>query len=298
MRVVGALFCLILISGCSEEPVREPLAAEPGSASTSDPSSPTSLRPPAPTEPGAPGFVDVAFWSDCKGFRTSVAVVRSMHQLPPGPDDWEERSPPLADFDDRFYECSRLSWGGFERGPVVVLLELAGDMGFPPEQCSGESATLLRQLGTIWFDDPEVAAYAREVYKMPAFYGDFSVTRQTMDGVITQKWTWSTPGAASSNVTFPDVEVPTNPGSHVTRVFWFPESQVYAFDWLEEWQVDSLTLPGTAFRPAAGIFESPMLFATSGDQRQFVGRSERYGGMNATASFHRFGDSQCESPIV
>lgn len=179
-----------------------------------------------------------------------------------------------------------------------MLLELGGGWGHPPENCIGEDADFLRPLGTIWFNDAEVAEYARQIYKMPAYYGEFNVIRQTAGGVNVQEWTWSTPGGVASKVTFPDVDVPTGRTSVVTRLYWFPDGEVYAFDWLEEWDVSSGAIQGGAFRPATGTFEDPMLFATSSDHREFAGRSERFINVAMSASFVRFGDEQCESPLT
>jgi len=73
-----------------------------------------------------------------------------------------------------------------------------------PAACH-EGATTRAALESIWFSDPEVAAYAHEAYGMPAHVAEFTAAlTSTPAGARDWSWTWTPPGGAPSSVAIHD----------------------------------------------------------------------------------------------
>jgi hypothetical protein len=294
---ISFLLLLVVVAGCmgAENGDQEPDAGTSSSPTNSEVPNPGLNTSVSNEAEAASGFAPFAIWSGCAGFRTSIAGLTSMYNFAPTPPGWESDNP-TTDFDLRFFTCERISWGAFERGPVHMLLELGTNFEVPPT-CIGERATLSRDMSSWWFSDPDVAEFVREVYGANAFATNFTIAKETTGEVVDESWAWGLPGKPSSHVRFPGISGPTDSASHVTRVFWFVDNGTYAMDFSQEWQMEPPVNHGSAFRPAAGRLEEPMLYATAGDQNDFAGRSERYLGMEIAADFFRFGDYQCTEPL-
>lgn len=297
---VSKLVCIVLmllLSGCSGA---DDKTKPDGPLTTGNPPGQTGEKSPPIEQPpnGTPTatFDSSAVWSGCRGFRTSIGDAKAMYDLNPPPQGWEEDDNPVTDFDLRFYECDRVSWGSFERGPVQMILEL-GTNFLPPDACAGENATLLREVTSWWFNDAEVAQFARDVYGVNSYAAEISVDLSSTGQATDQTWRWGLPGQAQSEVRFADVDLPSQPTTHTTRVLWFVNNTVRAMDFAQEWVVPPASMHGSAFRPAVGRLEPPMVYAAAGYMNDFIGRSERYEGMEIAADFYRFGDLFCEQPL-
>lgn len=291
-RFLALAAIILLLSGCNQ-PANPGTDPGPGGKNTGSQSS-TETSGNVPPILANNSYSPLAVWSGCRGFRTSIPGLTNTFTFDPQPPGWESDNP-TTEFDLRFYECDRVSWGTFERGPVQMIVEMGGSFQNPPN-CNGEAASLLRNMASWWFSDADVAAYARTVYGANAYATNFTVTRLEQAGAVDQTWEWGEPGARS-NVRLIDADAPSDPTSHVTRIFWFVGAGVYAMDWTEEWLFPTGSLQNSGFRPTTGRLEDPMLYSSASDFNEFAGRSERYEGMEIAADFYRFGDLACEQPL-
>ncbi len=286
--VVVAL-SVALLAGCQDPP-----AGSGGPQGAAEPSGSTTAAPTVGGSPSNTSFVPSASWSGCRGFRAGIPGPTSLFSFEPPPPGWESGNP-LTEFDLRFFECDRVLWGGFERGPVQMLVEMGGSFQ-NPEACGGEHATLLRNLASWWFSDPQVADYAAAAYGVHAIATNFTIERQGQGGVVDQTWKWGLAGARSS-ARLADVDASGSMTTHVTRIFWFVGDGVYAMDLRQDWLFPTGSTQGSAARPVTGRLEDPMLYSSSSDLNDFVGRADRYEGLELSAGFVRFKDLACEQPF-
>jgi len=288
-----AIVVMAALAGCNEASNGSP--SEPG-LETAEPtySGSMSISPVVRPVSLNESFAASLDLTDCRGFKATIPGATETFDFPPTPPGWDSDNP-VTGFDLRFYECDRVSWGTFERGPIQMLVEMGGDFQ-NPESCSGENATLLRNMASWWFSDADLAAFASQAYGVNAYATMFSIDRTEQDGFVDQTWSWGDVGARS-NARLVDADTASGPTTHVTRIFWFVGEGVYAMDWSEEWQFPIGSMQGLEFRPVTGRLEDPMLFSSTSDFNDFVGQADRYEGMNVAASFYRFGDLSCEQPF-
>lgn len=233
--------------------------------------------------------VPAAFaWSGCAG---GSALLRMPTPLLPqgGPSGWARDGSPTSDIQVVALRCERVSWGAFERGPVGLVLERRSDVA-PPAGCMAETDRAYG-LQSLWSSDPDVAAFARDAYGMPAVAGDVPGPSTSATGQ--EEWSWSVPGQPASTLRLADSGgQPTLTGTSSGRYFWAAGDAVGALDLRMDRTVEAFPLA------ASGVLQPPMLYAEASPVPDYVSPNGAHlRGAEVAGDLHRYGDPGCEHPL-
>lgn len=226
--------------------------------------------------------------SGCDGLVIALAGPAALYpgSVPPG---WESGEA-VTTVHVEAERCQRLSWGPFERGPIDILQEW--HEGFAaPGTCSDPSRyDLDLMLQSIWFSDPEVAAYARDAHGMPALAATFGRAEQDLGAVRRWTWSWSVPGHPESRVEFDEGPETNRTTEVVQRVFWPDGGGVGFLDESVSYEGKDLS------RLAAGTLQAPLLHGRAMPEPGFAAPATREAHASASATIARFRDTACLEP--
>jgi hypothetical protein len=245
----------------------------------------------APGAPGAPTAegttADAAFaWSGCDG---AGAILYGPAALYPSsaPAGWGPGATPVVDLRISLLECARVSWGPFERGPVLIAQEWRDDFR-APAACAGRGSELRFILESIWFSDPHLAGHAAGL-GMPAGAAEFT---RTLDGAR-HGWAWGPPGHEPSRATF--AEAPASRqrvDEFARRLLWADGAGVGALDL----RTTSLSDQADPYL-AAGALRPPTLYGRAHAVPDFASAPAGLVlGLEAAGVLTRYGDSACSGP--
>lgn len=291
-RLLVAAWLALLLAGC--------LHASPGQHQASA-SSTSSARTPEPSTSTAPSpnptvsFQGNLSLTDCQGIRVRFVWPANLaptgDEVPPG---WEAGGGTTSNYHVMLAHCGRVAVGPFERGPIDFLLEIH-DRVNPPDPClnyNGDTYSAL-VMHSIWFNDQEVADYAKTQLAMPAHFGAFTFNSTDAPDFSVFKWTWQEPNGPISELTYSRADGPTGHSTPVDRVFWRDGKAASFMDW----QMDD-TQPLANSDTAVGWLRSPMLYAQSGNEFYSSSLATLIDPGGAyTGTIHRFGDLQCKQPL-
>ncbi|HUR26393.1 MAG TPA: hypothetical protein VM327_10315 [Candidatus Thermoplasmatota archaeon] len=187
------------------------------------------------------------------------------------------------------WQCQRVSWGAFERGPVQMLFE-SHTNGASPPKCQIQATGAEFFLNSWWISDPGLAKYGREMYGAPTYYAPINFTSSSTGPVVQHAASWGLPGKGDSH--FDVVEGqdyhPAGP-SPLLRYFWFEESVVHLMD-----QHTIQSLPQSAGELVTGKMYPPMLLSKV--VSDFVSSGNWAKASSMEADFASFKDLQCNEP--
>lgn len=191
------------------------------------------------------------------------------------------------------FQCDRISWGPFERGPLYIMTETHVNFT-APESCR-QNRTFIDTviLESIWFSDAEVAAFANATFAMKAYFADFNSTFSPVGDVRHWTWTWALPGGQTSEISYYDsgqqINATENP---VHREYWDNGPGVSYLEWS---QTDSYNILNGV---ATGALHDPLLWGRSSPNPQYaaVTASREYDA-SASSNIARFADNQCLQPL-
>jgi hypothetical protein len=261
------------------------------STSTSPVSTGSSSSSPSSSLPPIAVAGDEIHWDRCFGLGIPLIGPQAIYQGKPVP-SWEEGADaPTNEIHVSLFQCERISWANFERGPISMLFEWDGNLN-NPSSCAGGHVDGRGVLDSIWFSDPDLAAYAKAEYAMPAVLGTFTYNSSSTPEGQQIHWTWAAaPNEASdASQTVPPVDHRFSTTDGI-RLFWYNGKGVNRMDFwreFEQQQVQSAT---------SGTMQPPMLWATQGPVKQYseTGAFKQNGSMNATLA--RYDDLACKQPV-
>lgn len=267
----------VVLSGClqgQDKPAPDPLGAEPSTTGAGTPN-------PVPTNAPSVNLTTVQpreiSWAECRGV-SATAYRLAAENDPPVPEgqgyDW-----PINEFYFHGYECARMNFGRFERGPVRFMFD--GHSNYlAREACSEGDFFREDGLGTFWIDDQEIASALAEL-GMNARLATFAVSGP-VDGVTT--WSWESQGSTSS-LSFSDNEQDSGNLPLTLRQFWFKGSTLGYMDFTMNGGHDLIA-------PASGLLDGSTLYG-NGMTMPFVGVGNNYPDIELSAEIRLFGDLQC-----
>lgn len=185
--------------------------------------------------------------------------------------------------------CNRVSTMGLER-PAQLVFEYHSNFN-PPEKCMEGDWSEFVVLHQAISDDAEfVARWANASIPAKSATMSYNLSDSTM--VPTQNWAWTvSEGFASELTTFtPNPTVTRSP--QTLRLAWWADEKLHVLDLKTE-----QTSPQVPIYAVLGDFSSDMLISAPGTRSGPI-----QGGavpfMNATSTYHAYGDSKCESVLV
>lgn len=249
----------------------------------------------APSEPAdgpaAEADQDRFAWTGCAGASLMLTGPSAVYggAVPPG---WEAPSTLASRVHLLLYRCERVAWGSFERGPVTILQE--SHLAFSdPESCRGGDARSRAVLQSVGFSDPEVAAYARDRHRMPAYAADFGEQHRALGAGAEWEWTWTAAGGKESRVLLDEGAAgpPSRLDDDVTRVFWPDGPGVGLMDLSRSFAFDQ-----AAPLLAHGVLNAPLLHARMPAPDFATAQASRHWDAHAEASLAHFRDPACLEP--
>ena len=278
----GLLLAMPLLTGCLAEDAPKHPPVGPTPTQTPSPPDETSDSPPReiPFE---------VFWSDCHGIRTAFTFPLDTNPVdhPPG---WEPEGRAGSELGVEVYECQRVSWGPFERGPVHFLFELHGELD-PPEKCTEGDPNFIRAFTSFWTDDASLGQYLDDVYDLPVIVGNFTETVTSNPETREIHWVWNTNGSQPSEVSVHTVgEEKQSWGGNLVRMYWFNATHLSYMDIDDDvrgYKVSSILSPGT--------MSEPMVFSRTG--LPFMGRSVVITEGDMSGKIKTFEGFDCEKQV-
>lgn len=232
--------------------------------------------------------------TDCTGPDTLVYGPTEVFSqaMPPG---WEEgEDEPLTDVFLRLFECQKISWGPFERGPVTMLAEIHGSLN-APQSCLEDhphDAVAYRWLASLWFSDADIANWVAATYGAPVYYGEFETAHEMNPALETHTWSWGLPNQERSYVTMRDVAVSDNhPGPFTEWWFWFNGQGISSMDSVMLSMSDDTSAP-----LVDGHMAPPMMFANATGQSGYAAVADWFPEKDFDGVIQRFGDLECKVP--
>ena len=276
--IVASLVFISLLSGCLQ-----------GSPSGNANLSPTESPNPTASTNG-PGTNDTwvvpreAFWSNCHGIRNAFLFPPGENPNEP-PEGWDSPLALGSDLGFELFQCERISWGTFERGPTYMMIEYS-DI-FPPQDCRGPG-NFFSQILSIWFDDPEIAAFVNQTYGLVTHAGNFTETATANGAGKEMQWQWQTGDFPPSKVrVYTLTDEMSEKGGNIVRFYDINKTRILALD-------IRFDLVGHVFTSllSPGTMSEPMLFARTG--LPYLGRADVITGGDMEGKIHFYEDVQCE----
>lgn len=232
--------------------------------------------------------------TDCKGVST-VFYGPTMVFSEPMPPGWEERDTiPATEVFLRLYECQKVSWGPFERGPVTMLAEVHGSLD-ASEGCLEDrpsDAGPHTWLTTFWFSDRELAEWVKTNYGAPVHYGEFKITQDATPAGVSHTWSWRAPEQEWSFITMRDIPISDDHATtYIETWFWFNGLGISYMDFSKISMSDDTSAP-----VVDGHMAPPMMFATASGQGNYAAIADWFPSADFDAPIRRFGDLECKVP--
>lgn len=149
-------------------------------------------------------------------------------------------------------------------------------------------------LAALWFSDPEIAQYARDVFGMPAQAAEITYEATAAASGQVAHATWKLPDGQLSEASFYDEQQFDSTYYPNWRIFWGVGSGVSYFDISEVYHTPQAS-PGVAY----GVLAPPMLYGTSMPDPTFAtaGQTDIIHEGVASAEISRFSDAECAKPL-
>ncbi len=210
-----ALVCL-LMSGC----VRE-APIEGGSASPN----PSHLAPAREKEASATptGALDV---SDCQ-FVLAGLMLDPRPPSWPRPPDWPDASMPR--FGYSFYECNRLSWAHYERGPVGIMFE-GEQLDIELYGCSPDRLHDVWLTTRVYVDDAELADAWAAFFGGPVSVVNFGLKDVGIGPLNETRLTWEGEQVSPSTIVLHHGPRENYTYNRISRFIWFNETSLTTLD--------------------------------------------------------------------
>lgn len=240
-----------------------------------------------------PALVDGVEATDCSGAVASAIIPGAVEA--PTPEGWAaETTRAWTDIRMYAWQCERLAWGEFERGPVRIVVELHNAHQTPHACQWGTGFLTFWMLHGLWVDDPELADAWARTYGLQAVVADIAMHDE--DGpAASRSITWShvAGGGSVSNTLTVLAEQGEQPVSMPpSRMFWeVPEAVGNGS------RLASLDLEGgfahspLAERPALAEFDPPLILARYGPAFPMAGARQADGDVGG--DFTTYVDLQC-----
>jgi hypothetical protein len=184
-------------------------------------------------------------------------------------------------------ECERLSWGGFERGPVHLIFEFSEDFS-APDSCKRGDPGRTHILRALWVDDAEVGQWLAATYGLPVRFATMGVNETGTAAGTIETWTWAQPGDAASEVRFERAAVAQDtPLTYRQRLFWFTSIATNFMDVEESFLNDDYASP-----VAQGTLQPPTIYTWTG-QTTYAAVVDRVWNVQSTFAISLFNDFVC-----
>ncbi|MEK6985613.1 MAG: hypothetical protein AABX89_04440 [Candidatus Thermoplasmatota archaeon] len=229
-------------------------------------------------------------WSDCKALFTSVVLPDSLAPTI-SPPTWNE--PPLgglgAELKTEVYECERVKWGKFERGPVRMMWELHTGI-LPPEKCDSNRTFPIAFVMQVLVNDAELVEYMAMELGLPARFANISLRESLDPPHYSQAWNWNVPEFPESTLESFVVGGEIDETKEIGRIVWVSTTSLFFMDW-------SSTLRNTYTNKwlVHGVLAAPMYYASLGIPT-FISDGASTGNYAMTGHMWEFSDFQCEHP--
>jgi hypothetical protein len=238
----------------------------------------------SPTQESIPNLPLEAILTGCTAWNTVNGGPAELFggPLPPG---WQPESSPVFQL-LQLYECTRLSWGTFERGPVHLIFELSEDF-IAPEACERGDFERESIVRALWIDDAEIGAWLAKTYNFPIRIATVNVERVGAEATV-ETWKWAQTQDAQSELHFQFSIPRSDPTTTRHRLYWFDQDSVNYMDLSKTFSYDD-----NAMRASAGVLQQPTIYANWTGSNEYAGLADRLYGLDAAVSISLFDDFQC-----
>lgn len=255
---------------------------------------------PSPNRPSVTSTSISTIWSENATEPRTVAFnechgLGTAHLFPgdtsPGqpPANWSQHQGFGSDIHLAIYECDRISWGPFERGPISMVWETHTNVR-PPERCDEGARDQFSVLHALWMNDELVLQYVNSTYGLPTRFAQFANNDTRTSQTQHVDWTWQVPGYPASRLQYDQALVTPGRARAIERMAWIQNSTVWTLD-LD--QQRTLTNGQTVLTP--GTLQPPTLYSESGET-QYLGRGAASLDAELSATLKKFGDLECKLP--
>ncbi|MHB1262264.1 MAG: hypothetical protein ACYC2H_11180 [Thermoplasmatota archaeon] len=297
IRFAAAGFAMFVLAGCMTGTPDNPDSDNAATTQTFSQTS-SSTRSVVPDQPGpdegnstVPTHMSL---TDCIELDLVVYGPTALFSepMPPG---WEESTDEAAtELFLRLYDCQKIAFGPFERGPVTMLAEVHGSLDAPDSCLENHPSDFeaYAWLSSWWFSDPDVAQWVKDTYGGNVQYGEFKLDRQATPGSDSYKWSWRVPGGGWSYLTMHDAAIDdAHPSSLIESWFWFNGKGITYMDASITSMSDDTSSPALE-----GFMAPPMLYARATGQGQFAALPGWYPSSGFEGDLERFSDLECKVP--
>jgi hypothetical protein len=255
---------LIVASGCINAPSDSSDPSTEPNASATSPLPPISTST-ASSTPNGHGS-DALYLADCIGAEAVGEIPWSWGPQPPY-ESWRNDEPGVGDLAIVTFECQRVGFRDFERGPITFAIEHHNFVTVPQE-CYGGIRERVFVMARLWVDDPELAAAFHSWHGMPVVNGTIEHSEPT-NGSRLQEWRLVSPDGAESRFSLPAVESENG-----------VVSQIHAYAWPSDGGIAMLEMHRTYTKyeatvlVASGQMAPPTQWAQFAQGLPFVGRGD------------------------
>lgn len=288
ISLAGAL--VFILAGCTgNSPSGEP----PSSTATSSEDGGEPI-PPDGNKENETVLPSAFSFTDCQGVLFLFNWPKAYADEGTNPSGWPRKDDAINAPEYVAYECGRVAWGRFERGPVLVLLETHGEFE-EPATCQDPGAyVVVRMIESIWLNDQEIVDFARNSYGLPVYYADIIQVVDSSLPVRQTVWSWSTPDGAPASISFPALgEGSPNAIDQTHRLFW-PRGSAVGFMDLDMVHTGNVNDQP----PTQGRLPEPFIYGRAFDDPNFVTAfSTPVFDASLSARLRIFADADCKEPM-
>ncbi len=231
--------------------------AMPGESSVSEPR--TRITGEAPV-----GTLDL---TECN----HVSFGLTLHAVPhtwPRPDSWPDAF--LQRFGYAFYDCERVSWGQYERGPVQILFE-GETLELNAYGCTPDRFNSARLVTRVYMDDRELATAWQGFFGDPVSIVEFNFSEEELtEGLNQTRLAWSGESVDASYMMMPHGPHSSGTQEKEYRYIWFNDTSILTLDLMIQYeQPDPIGPAGVAYFGAPSPLAEPIGYEEVGANRYY-----------------------------
>ncbi len=201
----------------------------------------------------------------------------------PRPPGWPEPERPL--FSYHYFDCTRVAWGLFERGPIRIML-VGDNFGIQDLPCEEGFHDVLLAL-IMFVDDSEFANAFQEELGLPVMLAAMSLVDANVGGVNQTTVKWIVEGYDESSAVLHHYLPRDHVDETMSRFVWFNETSMTGLDFILTYNSPSFP-PGLA---AAHVSEPPLNEPVA----DHVLGAQRRHNLNASGEITTWNNFDCRS---
>jgi hypothetical protein len=187
------------------------------------------------------------------------------------------------------FQCARVSWGPYERGPINMIMETHTNLD-APAKCRTGTFDVQEALASWWVGDADLAVYLNKTLGLNVRHANVDIKTTTMSGTTAISATWSDESSKPSSMASQEIDQAEGTLPLVHRIFWNAHGGIVQFDLRNAPTFSNLqpaVIPTT--------MNPPML--NSQLPSPFMARATLAPQDSVTGTLVHYGDLQCAQPL-